>query len=145
MLGNKNYNTKPTNIFQYKKNKSCLDNELDEFGRELLKHDINVQKWYHKLLMGNYYNKLGDVYHDDPIVKKLAYEYNKAYLSQNVDTLLLIKNELMNHIPEQVWIHKFLSGEIYDKDGNQLNNTTHELKNVSSQYLKAYSDAVETL
>ena len=30
----------------------------DEFLKELLKHDINTEKWYHNLLIGKYYEKI---------------------------------------------------------------------------------------
>jgi hypothetical protein len=142
MSGYKN-NIKQFSSFQYRnKAKYTGDVELDEFAQELLKHDINITKWYHILLMGNYFNKNGELYYvDDPIIKKLAHEYTKAYSAQNVETLILIKNELTNHLPEQVWIHRFFSGNVYDKAGNQLCFQTPEMKTVSDAYNRAYTEA----
>jgi len=113
----------------------------DEFNKELLKHDINVEKWYHLLLIGNYYKQNGSLYYEDGILKRLAIEYQKALKSKQIDTLVLIKNELMNHIPEHLWIHKFFMGEVYDKNGKPLYSTNADLEMVAKEYQNVYSKA----
>jgi hypothetical protein len=113
----------------------------DDLNKELLKHDINIEKWYHLLLVGQYYNKDGGVYYEDPILKRLAVEYQKAVRIKNIETMVLIKNELMNHFPEQLWIHKYFMGEVCGPDGRPLIQTKPELEIVANEYQTIYNKA----
>ena len=116
----------------------------DDFKKELTKNDINVNKWYHKLLTGQYYKSNGAYFYEEPILKRLANEYQKAIHMKNIDTLVLIKNELLNHIPEPVWIFKYLNGDVCDNQGKSLSKINTDLENLSKEYLQIYSQAKET-
>ena len=127
-----------------------LDNEenlntksiiCDDFNKELLKHEINIEKWYHNLLIGKYYNKDGTNLCDDTILKRLSIEYQKAIRVKNIETMILIKNELMNHMPEQMFIHNFFMGDIYNQNKQQLNSLTQEIIELSNEYREVYHNA----
>jgi hypothetical protein len=127
-----------------------LDNEenvntksiiCDDFNKELLKHEINIEKWYHNLLIGKYYNKDGTNLCDDTILKRLSIEYQKAIRVKNIETMILIKNELMNHMPEQMFIHNFFMGDIYNQNKQQLNSLTPEMIELSNEYREVYRNA----
>jgi hypothetical protein len=113
----------------------------DDFNKELLKHEINIEKWYHNLLIGKYYNKDGTNLCDDTILKRLSIEYQKAIRVKNIETMILIKNELMNHIPEQTFIHNFLMGDIYNQNKQQLISLTSEMTELSNEYQEIYKNA----
>jgi len=110
----------------------------EEFKRELAKNDICVDKWYHKLLIGYYYKSNSSFLLDDDILKRLAIEYQKAINNRNIDSMLLIKNELFNHFPEQLWIHRYLTGQVYDASGKALNTITPEIEALSNEYMQIY-------
>ena len=117
----------------------------DDFNKELLKYEINTEKWYHNLLIGNYYNKDGANLNDETILKRLSIEYQKAIRLKNIETMILIKNEMLNHIPEQVFIHKFFMGEIYDQNKQQLNTITPETRELSNDYKNTYNQATNII
>jgi len=117
----------------------------DDFNKELLKHEINIDKWYHNLLIGKYFNKDGTNVCDDTILKRLSIEYQKAIRIKNIETMILIKNELMNHIPEQMFIHNFFMGDIYNQNKQQLNNLTPEISELASEYREVYSNAKQMI
>lgn len=117
----------------------------DDFSKELLKHEINIEKWYHNLLIGKYYNKDGTNLCDDTILKRLSIEYQKAIRIKNIETMILIKNELMNHIPEQTFIHNFLMGDIYNQNKQQLTNLTSEMTALSNEYQELYKNAKQII
>ena len=117
----------------------------DDFSKELLKHEINIEKWYHNLLIGKYYNKDGTNLCDDTILKRLSIEYQKAIRVKNIETMILIKNELMNHIPEQTFIHNFLMGDIYNQNKQQLTNLTSEMTELSNEYQEVYKNAKQII
>ena len=117
----------------------------DDFSKELLKHEINIEKWYHNLLIGKYYNKDGTNLCDDTILKRLSIEYQKAIRIKNIETMILIKNELMNHIPEQTFIHNFLMGDIYNQNKQQLTNLTSEMTELSNEYQELYKNAKQII
>ena len=117
----------------------------DDFNKELLKHEINIDKWYHNLLIGKYFNKDGTNVCDDTILKRLSIEYQKAIRIKNIETMILIKNELMNHIPEQMFIHNFFMGDIYNQNKLQLNKITPEISELSSEYIEVYSSAKQMI
>jgi hypothetical protein len=117
----------------------------DEFTKELLKHDINTEKWYHNLLVGKYFNKDGTNLCDDTILKRLSIEYQKAIRVKNIETMILIKNELMNHIPEQKFIHNFFMGDIYNQNKQQLNTLTPEMTNLSNEYKEVYNNVKQII
>ena len=117
----------------------------DDFNKELLKHEINIDKWYHNLLIGKYFNKDGTNVCDDTILKRLSIEYQKAIRIKNIETMILIKNELMNHIPEQMFIHNFFMGDIYNQNKQQLNNITPEISELSIEYREVYSNAKQMI
>jgi len=110
----------------------------EEFKRELAKNDICVDKWYHKLLNGCFFKSNGTLYLDDDILKRLSMEYQKAIHIRNIDSMLLIKNELFNHLPEQLWIHKYLTGQVYDASGHALNKINPEIEALSKEYMRLY-------
>jgi hypothetical protein len=110
----------------------------EEFKRELAKNDICVEKWYHKLLTGCYFKSNGSFFLDDDILKRLSIEYQKAINIRNIDTMLLIKNELFNHLPEQLWIHKYLTGQVFDSTGKSLNKTNPDIEALSKEYAQIY-------
>jgi hypothetical protein len=116
----------------------CQKVICDEFKRELAKNDICIDKWYHKLLNGCYFKSNGSIYHDDDILKRLSAEYQKAIHIRNIDSMLLIKNELLNHFPEQLWIHKYLSGQVYNASGHALNKINPEIESLSKEYMQIY-------
>ena len=117
----------------------------DDFNKELLKHEINIDKWYHNLLIGKYFNKDGTNLCDDTILKRLSIEYQKAIRIKNIETMILIKTELMNHIPEQMFIHNFFMGDIYNQNKQQLNKLTPEISELSSEYIEVYSNAKQMI
>jgi hypothetical protein len=117
----------------------------DDFNKELLKHEINIDKWYHNLLIGKYFNKDGTNVCDDTILKRLSIEYQKAIRIKNIETMILIKNELMNHIPEQMFIHNFFMGDIYNQNKQQLNNLTPEISELASEYREVYNNAKQMI
>jgi hypothetical protein len=111
----------------------------DEFKKELAKNDIMVDKWYHKVLTGQYFKQGGVFFYDDDILKRLSIEYQKALHNRNIETMLLIRNELFNHLPEQLWIHMYLTGQVFDQNGKQLNKTSQELEVLSLEYSNVYN------
>ena len=113
----------------------------DEFKKELAKNDIIIDKWYHKLLTGHYFKDSGVFFHDDVILKRLANEYQKSLYNKSIEPMILIKNELFNHLPEQVWIHMYLTGQIFDHTGKQLNKNSRELEALSLEYQNVYNRA----
>lgn len=117
----------------------------DEFVKELLKHEINTEKWYHNLLIGKYYNCDGTNLCDDTILKRLSIEYQKAIRVKNIETMILIKNELMNHIPEQKFIHNFFMGDIYNQNKQQLSTLTPEMTSLSNEYKEVYQNAKQII
>lgn len=143
----------------------------DDLKRELGKHDIIVDKWYHKLLMGQYYNASGMYYYETehgeacwgehgnahrtsslystmevsneiPILKKLALEYQRSLTTRNITNMVLIRNELYNHLPEQLWIHHYLTGDVYDAQGKPLNRANPDIETLSKQYVELYRSSV---
>ena len=96
-------------------------------------------------LIGNYYNKDGANLNDETILKRLSIEYQKAIRLKNIETMILIKNEMLNHIPEQVFIHKFFMGEIYDQNKQQLNTITPETRELSNDYKNTYNQATNII
>jgi hypothetical protein len=78
---------------------------------------------------------------DDVILKRLALEYQKSLHNRTIESMVLIKNELFNHIPEQVWIHMYLTGQIFDQNGKQLNKSNPEIENLSVEYSNVYNRA----
>jgi hypothetical protein len=117
----------------------------DDFNKELLKHEINIEKWYHNLLIGKYFNKDGTNLCDDTILKRLSIEYQKAIRGKNIETMILIKNELMNHMPEQIFIHNFFMGEIYNQNKQQLNAISQDIIDLSNDYKKVYQNAKQII
>ena len=143
----------------------------DDLRRELGKHDIQVDKWYHKLLTGQYYNSSGMYYYESehtmdgcwsghtprtntmystmeisneiPILKKLAMEYQRSLSNKNIPNLVLIRNELLNHLPEQLWIHNYLTGDVYDANGKPLNRVNPEMEELAKQYSQIYHSSVQ--
>lgn len=139
----------------------------DDLRRELGKHDIQVDKWYHKLLTGHYYNAGGMYYYESdgswgngvsrtstmystmevsneiPILKKLAMEYQRSLSNKNIANLVLLRNELFNHLPEQLWIHNYLSGDVYDANGTPLNRSNPDIERLSKQYNDIYQSSVQ--
>ena len=113
----------------------------DDFRKELSKSDILVDKWYHKLLTGQYYKSNGAFFYEEPILKRLANEYQKALHMRNLDALVLIKNELYNHLPEPQWIYKYLSGEICDQSGKPLSQTNNDIVQLAKEYMEVYNRA----
>jgi hypothetical protein len=117
----------------------------DDFNKELLKHEINIEKWYHNLLIGKYFNKDGTNLCDDTILKRLSIEYQKAIRVKNIETMILIKNELMNHMPEQMFIHNFFMGEIYNQNKQQLNAISQDIIELSNEYRQVYQNAKQII
>jgi len=115
----------------------------DDFRKELFKNDINVDKWYHKLLTGQFYKSNGAYFYEEPILKRLANEYQKALHIKNIDTLVLIKNELFNHLPEPVWIYKYLNGDVCDAQGKSYSKINGEIEAFSSEFIDVYNRAKE--
>ena len=111
----------------------------DELKRELSKNDISVDKWYHKLMMGQYYGNDGVLINNEPILKRLSNEYQKALYLKSIDSVVLIKNELLNHMPEQVWIHTYLTGHVCNNKGVPLNNESSDLIHLSKEYMDIYN------
>jgi hypothetical protein len=140
----KNHSQKNTSVNHHKKEDFGLINKVninDELKKELGKHDINVDKWYHKLLTGQYFKETGVFFHDDVILKRLAIEYQKSLYNRTIESMVLIKNELFNHLPEQVWIHMYLTGQIYDHNGKQLNKSNQDIEKLSNEYSIVYNRA----
>jgi len=140
----KNHSHKPNGVNLAKKEDFGLINKVninDELKKELNKHDICVDKWYHKLLTGQYFKDNGVFYNDDVILKRLAIEYQRSLYNRNIESMVLIKNELLNHLPEQVWIHKYLIGEVYDNQGKQLNKSNPDIQKLSNEYVIVYNRA----
>lgn len=117
----------------------------DDFNKELLKHEINTEKWYHNLLIGKYFNKDGTNFCDDAILKRLSIEYQKALRVKNIETIVLIKNELMNHMPEQMFIHNFFMGEVYNQNKQQLNTISQDIVELSNDYKEVYKNAKQII
>ena len=92
-------------------------------------------------MTGQYFKEGGVFFFDDGILKRLATEYQKALHNRNMDTMLLIRNELFNHIPEQLWIHMYLTGKVLDPSGKQLNKSNPELEALSVEYSNVYNRA----
>jgi hypothetical protein len=143
---NQNYSQKRQNNYHGKKTDDYVifNNKIninDELKKELSKNDIQIDKWYHKLLTGQYFKEGGVFFFDDGILKRLATEYQKALHNRNMDTMLLIRNELFNHIPEQLWIHMYLTGKVLDPLGKQLNKSSPELEALSVEYSNVYNRA----
>ena len=108
----------------------------DDFNKELLKHEINI---------GKYFNKDGTNLCDDTILKRLSIEYQKAIRVKNIETIVLIKNELMNHMPEQMFIHNFFMGEVYNQNKQQLNAISQDIVEVSNEYKEVYQNAKQII
>ena len=117
----------------------------DDFNKELLKHEINIEKWYHNLLIGKYFNKDGTNLCDDAILKRLSVEYQKAIRVKNIETMILIKTELMNHMPEQMFIHNFFMGDIFGQNKQQLNTVSQDLAEISNEYKEVYRNAKQII
>lgn len=139
----------------------------DDLRRELGKHDIQVDKWYHKLLTGQYFNASGMCYYESdgcwgngvsrtntmfstmevsneiPILKKLAMEYQRSLSNKNIANLVLLRNELFNHLPEQLWIHNYLMGDVYDANGTPLNCINPDIERLSKQYNDIYQSSLQ--
>ena len=111
----------------------------EELKKELLKNDVSTDKWYHKLLMGNYYTNDGVLLNNEPILKRLSNEYQKALYLKSIDSVVLIKNELLNHMPEQVWIHKYLTGHVCNNKGIPFNTESADLIQLSKEYMDIYN------
>ena len=111
----------------------------EELKKELLKNDVSTDKWYHKLLMGTYYSNDGVLLNNEPILKRLSNEYQKALYLKSIDSVVLIKNELLNYMPEQVWIHKYLNGHVCDNKGNPFNMESPDLIQLSKEYIDIYN------
>jgi hypothetical protein len=96
-------------------------------------------------LIGKYFNKDGTNLCDDTILKRLSIEYQKAIRGKNIETMILIKNELMNHMPEQIFIHNFFMGEIYNQNKQQLNAISQDIIDLSNDYKKVYQNAKQII
>jgi hypothetical protein len=158
---NTKISTQPTNVFVQTRKKinvlqgnTPLENEenvntksiiCDDFNKELIKHEINIEKWYHNLLIGKYYTKEGTNICDDTILKRLSIEYQKAIRVKNIETMILIKNELMNHMPEQMFIHNFFMGEVYNQNKQPLNSLTPEMLELSNEYKEVFRNAKQII
>ena len=140
-----NNNRRPPNTRRYQDDNSQRLVITDDFKKELSKNDIQIEKWYHKLLTGQYYKSNGAYFYEEPILKRLANEYQKALHLKNIDTLILIRNELYNHMPEAVWIFKYLNGDVCDQSGKSLSKINTDLENLSREYLTLYNQARETI
>jgi hypothetical protein len=110
----------------------------EEFRKELIKCDIHTSKWYHKVLMGQYYKPDGTLFYEDSILKRLAIEYQKSIHIKNIDAIILIKNEFMNHLTEQTWIHNYMMGRVYDAQGTPLNKSSPDIAALSEAYIQLY-------
>ena len=113
----------------------------DELKRELSKNEIFIEKWYHKLLMGHFMKGPGSFLSDDSTLKRLATEYQKALHCRNIDAMVLIRNELFNHLPEQMWIHMYLTGQVCDLNGKPLNKSSQSIEQLSQEYINVYQRA----
>jgi hypothetical protein len=111
----------------------------EEFRKELIKCDIYTTKWYHKVLMGHYYKSDGTLFYEDSILKRLAIEYQKSIHIKNIDAIILIKNEFMNHLTEQTWIHQYMTGCVYDAQGTPLNKSSPDISVLSETYIQLYN------
>jgi hypothetical protein len=142
--------SKQWSIVQNKKKRSedvVLTNSSvisDEFRKELVKCDISTTKWYHKVLMGHYYKSDGTLFYEDSILKRLANEYQKSMHIKNIDAIILIKNEFMNHLTEQTWIHQYMTGSVYDAQGIQLNKNSPDILALSDAYILLYNKLKNT-
>lgn len=116
----------------------------EEFRKELMKCDIVTTKWYHKVLMGHYYKSDGTLFYEDSILKRLAIEYQKSIHIKNIDAIILIKNELMNHFTEQTWIHQYMMGYVYDAQGTPLNKISPDVSALSETYIQLYNKLKNT-
>ena len=134
-------NSKKSNSFRRTEDVSLIHRTSvsDELKRELSKNDIFVEKWYHKLLMGHYMKDTGSFLSDDSILKRLAGEYQKALHNRNIDAMVLIRNELFNHLPEQMWVHMYLTGQVFDQSGKPLNKSTPDIEQLSQEYKNVYN------
>ena len=110
----------------------------EEFRKELIKCDIYTTKWYHKILMGQYYKPDGTLFYEDTFLKRLANEYQKSIHIKNIDAIILIKNEFMNHLTEQTWIHNYMMGHVYDAQGTPLNKSSPDIAALSEAYSQLY-------
>jgi hypothetical protein len=116
----------------------------EEFRKELMKCDIQITKWYHKVLMGQYYKPDGTMFYEDSILKRLAIEYQKSMHIKNIDAIILIKNEFMNHLTEQMWIHQYMMGRVYDAQGTPLNKSSPDIAALSVEYIQLYDKMKNT-
>jgi hypothetical protein len=116
----------------------------EEFRKELMKCDIQTTKWYHKVLMGQYYKPDGTIFYEDSILKRLALEYQKSMHIKNIDAIILIKNEFMNHLTEQMWIHQYMMGRVYDAQGTPLNKSSPDIAALSVEYIQLYDKMKNT-
>ena len=116
----------------------------EEFRKELVKCDIQTTKWYHKVLTGQYYKPDGTLFYEDSILKRLAIEYQKSMHIKNIDAIILIKNEFMNHLSEQMWIHQYMVGRVYDAHGIPLNKSSPDISALSDAYIQLYDKLKST-
>jgi len=84
-----------------------------------------------------------EVSNEIPILKKLAMEYQRSLSNKNISNLVLLRNELFNHLPEQLWIHNYLSGDVYDANGTPLNRSNPDIERLSKQYNDIYQSSVQ--
>lgn len=142
--------SKQWSVVQNKKKRSedvvSTNNSLvsEEFRKELMKCDIVITKWYHKVLMGHYYKSDGTLFYEDSILKRLAIEYQKSVHIRNIDAIILIKNEFMNHLTEQTWIHQYMMGFVYDAQGTPLNKISPDISLLSDTYIQLYDKMKNT-
>ena len=55
--------------------------------------------------------------------------------------MVLIRNELFNHLPEQMWIHMYLTGQVCDLNGKPLNKSSQSVEQLSQEYINVYQRA----
>ena len=91
--------------------------------------------------MGHFMKGPGSFLSDDSTLKRLATEYQKALHCRNIDAMVLIRNELFNHLPEQMWIHMYLTGQVCDLNGKPLNKSSQSIEQLSQEYINVYQRA----
>ena len=132
---------------------------LKDRSEQALQNFNNPEKYVHKYLKaGIFYNKNNidiieaDLFNYDKKHKQLSKNYNLAIKNlQTLNSKFEIKNisiiikelnfiekcieTIKNDIPQNLWSDKFYRGNIYNKNGDLINEITPELKKLSIEYV----------
>ena len=103
----------------------------EDYNLLLIKNGIDTEKWYHKLLTDQYFDREGNLlFNDDEKIKKMKLDYQKSIKLKNISILNLIRNELLGYKQDQDILKLFIDGNICNINRIPINCENKSIENL---------------